>query len=238
MQRRIPSVLAAMALASVVFCIRAGGGEAAGGKAPDCVYVGTPNDVVAKMLAMAKITKDDVVYDPGCGDGRMVIAAARKYGCRGVGFEIVPKLVAEGRQIAKKRKVDHLVSIEDKDIYTVDYSKATVISMYLLPDMIVKLLPALEKMKPGSALINTARGDLVNEADLVWALEQGPLRAAALDVLGQEPPGPGHPFLARDDVLVTPHMGPHTAEATSAMGERALDDLLAVLSGRAPRYPI
>jgi len=153
MQRRIPSVLAAMALASVVFCIRAGGGEAAGGKAPDCVYVGTPNDVVAKMLAMAKITKDDVVYDPGCGDGRMVIAAARKYGCRGVGFEIVPKLVAEGRQIAKKRKVDHLVSIEDKDIYTVDYSKATVISMYLLPDMIVKLRPALEKMKAGSRIV-------------------------------------------------------------------------------------
>ena len=153
MQRRIPSVLAAMALASVVFCIRAGGGEAAGGKAPDCVYVGTPNDVVAKMLAMAKITKDDVVYDPGCGDGRMVIAAARKYGCRGVGFEIVPKLVAEGRQIAKKRKVDHLVYIEDKDIYTVDYSKATVISMYLLPDMIVKLRPALEKMKAGSRIV-------------------------------------------------------------------------------------
>ncbi len=96
----------------------------------------------------------------------------------------------------------------------------------------------LEKMKPGSALINTARGDLVCEADLVWALEHGPLRAAAVDVLGQEPPGPDHPFLGRDDVLVTPHMGPHTAEATSAMGEWALDDLLAVLSGRAPRYPI
>ena len=127
--------------------------RAAGDKTPDCVYVGTPNDVVAKMLEMAKIQKDDVVYDPGCGDGRMVIAAAKKYGCHGVGFEIVPKLVAEGRQIAKKRKVDHLVSIEDKDIFTVDYSKATVISMYLLPEMIVKLRPALEKMKPGSRIV-------------------------------------------------------------------------------------
>jgi SAM-dependent methyltransferase len=153
MQRVLPSVLAVVALTTLVSCAWGDADEAAAGKAPDCVYVGTPNDVVAKMLAMAKITKDDVVYDPGCGDGRMVIAAAREYGCRGVGFEIVPKLIAEGRQIAKKRKVDHLVSIEDKDIYTVDYSKATVISMYLLPEMIVKLRPSLEKMKPGSRIV-------------------------------------------------------------------------------------
>jgi D-3-phosphoglycerate dehydrogenase len=98
--------------------------------------------------------------------------------------------------------------------------------------------PLLEQVKPGSALINTARGELVNEADLVWALNEGPLRAAALDVLAHEPPGPGHPLLGRDDVLVTPHMGPHTAEATSAMGSWALEDLLAVLSGRAPRYAL
>jgi D-3-phosphoglycerate dehydrogenase len=96
----------------------------------------------------------------------------------------------------------------------------------------------LEQMKPGAALVNTARGGLVNEADLLWALDEGPLRAAALDVLAKEPPGPDHPFLRRDDVMVTPHLGPHTAEATSAMGTWALDDLLAVLSGRAPRYPI
>jgi D-3-phosphoglycerate dehydrogenase len=96
----------------------------------------------------------------------------------------------------------------------------------------------LEQMKPGAALVNTARGELVNEADLVWALEQGLLRAAALDVLATEPPGPDHRLLARPDVLVTPHMRPHTSEATSAMGAWALDDLLAVLSGRAPRYAI
>ena len=79
---------------------------------------------------------------------------------------------------------------------------------------------------------------LVDEDGLLWALEHGPLRAAALDVLDHEPPPPSHPLLGRDDVLVTPHMGPHTAEATAAMGERALDDLLAVLSGQAPRYPV
>jgi len=96
----------------------------------------------------------------------------------------------------------------------------------------------LERLKPGAALVNTARGGLIDEASLLWALEEGPLRAAALDVLVQEPPSPDHPLLQREDVLVTPHMGPHTAEATSAMGVRALDDLLAVLSGRAPRYPL
>ena len=96
----------------------------------------------------------------------------------------------------------------------------------------------LERLKPGAALVNTARGELIDEDGLLWALEEGPLRAAALDVLVQEPPPPDHPLLWRDDVLVTPHMSPHTAEATSAMGLGALDDLLAVLSGRAPRYPL
>ncbi len=98
--------------------------------------------------------------------------------------------------------------------------------------------PLLAQMKPGAALINTARGELIDEDALLRALDDGPLRAAALDVLAKEPPGPDHPLLHRDDVLVTPHMGPHTAEATSAMGSWALDDLLAVLSGRAPRYPL
>lgn len=96
----------------------------------------------------------------------------------------------------------------------------------------------LERLKPGAALVNTARGELIDEDGLLWALEEGPLRAAALDVLVQEPPPPGYRLLWRDDVLVTPHMSPHTAEATSAMGLGALDDLLAVLSGRAPRYPL
>ena len=96
----------------------------------------------------------------------------------------------------------------------------------------------LERLKPGAALVNTARGELVDESALLWALDEGPLRAAALDVLASEPPPPGHPLLGRDDVLVTPHIGPHTAEATTAMGRVALDELLAVLSGRTPRFPV
>jgi len=95
----------------------------------------------------------------------------------------------------------------------------------------------LSKLKAGAALVNTARGELVDEAALVRALDAGRLRAAALDVLCDEPPPTRHPLLGRDDVLVTPHIGPHTAEATTAMGRIALDELLAVLSGRPPRFP-
>ncbi len=95
-----------------------------------------------------------------------------------------------------------------------------------------------EQMKPGSALVNTARGELVDEAALLWALDQGPLRAAALDVLGQEPPRPGHPLMGRDDVFVTPHIAPHTVEATASMGQMAVDELLNVLSGGQARFAV
>jgi D-3-phosphoglycerate dehydrogenase len=93
-------------------------------------------------------------------------------------------------------------------------------------------------LKSGAVLVNTARGELIDESALLWALEEGPLRGAALDVLADEPPRTGHPLLGREDVLVTPHIGPHTAEATRAMGRMALDELLAVLSGRSPRFAV
>jgi D-3-phosphoglycerate dehydrogenase len=95
----------------------------------------------------------------------------------------------------------------------------------------------LARCKKESALINTARGELIDEAALVWALDAGLLRAAALDVLTIEPPLADHPLLGRDDVIVTSHIGPHTAEATAAMGRTALNELLAVLSGSEPMYP-
>jgi D-3-phosphoglycerate dehydrogenase len=94
----------------------------------------------------------------------------------------------------------------------------------------------LERLKPGAVLVNTARGELIDEAALLWALDHGPLAAAALDVLADEPPPVDHPLLHRTDVLVTPHLGARTKEATSAMGRMAVDELLAVLSGREPRF--
>jgi len=94
------------------------------------------------------------------------------------------------------------------------------------------------RMRTGSYLINTARGELVVEEDLLRALECGHIRGAALDTLRAEPPPANHPLLQRDDVLVTPHIGAHTGEATIAMGSAALHDLLAVLAGEAPRFPV
>jgi protein-L-isoaspartate O-methyltransferase len=153
--RIIASVVVAAGLVACASCTRGAAGEkdSQPTRTPDCVYVATANDVVAKMLEMAKIKKTDLVYDPGCGDGRMVIMAAKTYGCRGIGYEIDPKLVAEARAMAKKRKVDDLVKIEEQDIFKVDYSDGNVVAMYLLPDMIVKLLPQLEKMKDGSRIV-------------------------------------------------------------------------------------
>ena len=115
----------------------------------DCVYVPTPNDVTAKMLEMADVKQSDLLFDLGCGDGRIVVTAAKKFGCKAVGYEIDPQRVIEARDNVKKRKVEHLAKIEQKDIFTLDLSQASVIALYLLPGMNVKLVPQLEKLKPG-----------------------------------------------------------------------------------------
>jgi phosphoglycerate dehydrogenase-like enzyme len=96
----------------------------------------------------------------------------------------------------------------------------------------------LARMKPGAFLVNTARGELVVEGDLVRALDEGRLAGAALDALREEPPAPGSPLLEREDVILTPHSGADTEEARAAMGRGALDDLLAVLDGRPPLHPV
>jgi phosphoglycerate dehydrogenase-like enzyme len=96
----------------------------------------------------------------------------------------------------------------------------------------------LGRLRPGALLVNTARGELVDEDALVRALDDGRLAGAALDTLQEEPPGPDHPLAGRDDVIVTSHLGGQTAEATAAMGRAATGDLLAVLRGRPPRHPV
>jgi ribosomal protein L11 methylase PrmA len=120
---------------------------------PDVVYVGTPYDLVSKMLQMAKVKNGDVVYDLGCGDGRIVILAAQKYGCRGVGYDIDPERVKASRDNVARNKVENLVKIVQADIFELDLSKADVFPLYLLPEMNKKLLPQLEKLKPGSRIV-------------------------------------------------------------------------------------
>ncbi|MHC4692483.1 MAG: methyltransferase domain-containing protein [Planctomycetota bacterium] len=128
--------------------------EVAPNRRPDVVFVPTPQDVVDKMLELAEVTKDDLIYDLGCGDGRIVVTAAKKYGCRAIGYDIDPNRVKESRANVAKNNVGHLVSIEQKDVFTLDLSKANVITLYLLPKLNVKLIPQLEKLKPGSRIVS------------------------------------------------------------------------------------
>jgi methylase of polypeptide subunit release factors len=121
---------------------------------PDVVFVPTPQDVVDKMLEMAKVTKDDLVYDLGCGDGRIVVTAAKKYGCRAIGYDIDSERVKESKENVEINDVGHLVRIEQKDIFTLDLSRANVITLYLLPDLNVALIPQLEELKPGSRIVS------------------------------------------------------------------------------------
>jgi SAM-dependent methyltransferase len=123
-------------------------------KEPDIEYVPTPESVVAKMLEVANIGKNDVVYDLGCGDGRIIVTAAKKLGARGFGFDVDPVRVKESRENAKKAGVEHLVTIEQRDIFTVDLSPATVVTLYLLPELNVRLVPQLQKLKPGSRIVS------------------------------------------------------------------------------------
>jgi endoglucanase len=121
---------------------------------PDVVFVPTPQQVVEKMLELVQVTKDDLVYDLGCGDGRIVVTASKKYGCKSVGYDINPQRVRQSLENVKNNEVEDLVKIEQKDIFTLDLSDASVITLYLLPSTIAKLIPQLEKLKPGSRIVS------------------------------------------------------------------------------------
>ena len=98
-------------------------------------YVPTPQEVVDRMLDLAQVKKGDVVYDLGSGDGRIVVTAAKKYGVKAIGFEIDPQRIKESHENIKKAGVENLVEIRQQDIRTVDLSPATVLTMYLLPEV-------------------------------------------------------------------------------------------------------
>jgi len=123
-------------------------------RTPDVVFVPTPNDVVDKMLELAKVQKNDLVYDLGCGDGRIVVTAAKRFGCKAVGYDIDPDRVKESLENVARNNVGHLVRIEQKDIFTLDLSEVNVVTLYLLPRLNVKLIPQLEKLKPGSRIVS------------------------------------------------------------------------------------
>jgi SAM-dependent methyltransferase len=128
---------------------------AAGAQAPNLApYVPTPHDVVTRMLKLASTGPGDVVYDLGSGDGRIVIAAARDFGARGVGVDIDASLVAIAQADARAAGVDHLVSFRVQDALTVDISPATIVTLYLLSASNVRLQPVLTRgLKPGARIV-------------------------------------------------------------------------------------
>jgi len=120
---------------------------------PDVIYVPTRQTVVDSMLKVANVKAGDVVYDLGCGDGRIVVTAA-KLGARGIGIDIDPKRVAEANENVKKNNVGDRVQILNQDLFTTDLSEATVVTLYLLPNLNLKLRPVLWKLKPGTRIVS------------------------------------------------------------------------------------
>jgi hypothetical protein len=123
-------------------------------RVPDVIYVPTMDEAIDEMLGLANVTSKDLLYDLGCGDGRIVVTAAQKYGCRAVGFDIDPARVAESKNNVRNGGVSNLARIEERDIFQVDLRPADVVTLYLLPSLNLKLMPQISRMKPGSRVVS------------------------------------------------------------------------------------
>jgi SAM-dependent methyltransferase len=156
---------AAAAVAALVFvapaCHRptaaketAGAGKAT--RSPDVIFVPTPEPVVEEMMSLAKVKPGDVVYDLGCGDGRIAIAAAKRGATKSVCVDIDPERIAEARANAKEEGVEDKVTILQADLFQVDFSDATVVTLYLLPDLNLKLRPKILALRPGTRIVSHA----------------------------------------------------------------------------------
>jgi precorrin-6B methylase 2 len=120
---------------------------------PDVIFVPTPQPVVDAMLKLAKLKKGEMVYDLGCGDGRIVVTAA-KMGAKGKGFDVDPRRIKESKENVKKNKVEKEVQIIQEDIFELDLKEADVITLYLLPRLNVKLIPQLDKLRKGVRIVS------------------------------------------------------------------------------------
>lgn len=124
---------------------------------PDVVFVTTPHEVVAEILRLADVQRSDLLYDLGSGDGRIVITAARNRGARGVGIDIDPKLVELSRRNAEEAGVADRVRFIQQDLFQADFSAASVVTLYLLPDLNIRLRPLLfQQLQPGARVVSHA----------------------------------------------------------------------------------
>jgi ubiquinone/menaquinone biosynthesis C-methylase UbiE len=137
---------------------------------PDVIYVPTPQEVVDAMLKLAEVHTGDVVYDLGCGDGRIVATAAKQFGVRGVGIDINPERIAEARETLKKFGVTNLVTLRNADLFEADIKEASVVTLYLLTSLNIKLRPKLLRdLKPGTRIVSHSfdMGDWKPEKEMV-----------------------------------------------------------------------
>ncbi len=125
-------------------------------RTPDVIYVPTPERVVATMLDLAKVGAGDVVYDLGCGDGRIVVEAAKRGAKRAIGVDIDPERVAEARANVRQAGVGDRAEIREGDLFEMDLSDATVVTLYLLPDLNLRLRPKLLALRPGTRIVSHA----------------------------------------------------------------------------------
>jgi SAM-dependent methyltransferase len=149
LNRALIAVLAAFVIAGGAWVV------AQNKKSPDVPYVPTPQPVVDEMLKLAAVTKDDMVYDLGSGDGRIVITAAKQYGARGVGIDISSDRVSEANANAKEAGVTDRVKFLQQDLFESDLKEATVVTLYLLPEVNLRLRPKLlRELKPGTRIVS------------------------------------------------------------------------------------
>jgi len=129
--------------------------ESPAARAPDVIYVPTPQDVVEDMLRLADVGKGDVLYDLGSGDGRIPVTAAKKYGVRAIGIDIDPDRIKEANANARRNGVVRLVEFRQQDLFAASLHEATVVTLYLLPDLNLKLRPQLlAQLRPGARVLS------------------------------------------------------------------------------------
>jgi tRNA G37 N-methylase Trm5 len=144
-------LLLALSLAAAAATVQA----QTGGQQPDVIFVPTPQEVVDAMLKLANVHAGDVLYDLGSGDGRIPVTAAKQYGIRAYGIDVDPQRIQEANENAKKSGVTHLVQFRREDLFKADFKDATVVTLYLLPDLNVKLRPRLlAELKPGTRIVS------------------------------------------------------------------------------------
>ena len=188
MARSTAFVVALLTAAAAAVVVTAGPAASQSAQPPLAPYMATPQEVVDRMLQMAEVTKSDVVYDLGSGDGRLVITAAKQYGARGVGIDIDPALIAQSRANARKEGVEHLVEFRQQDALTVDVSPASVVTLYLLSGANLKLRPTLQKqLKPGSRIVSHqfGMGDWVPTRTETVIDQRGTSRLLYLWIIGR-----------------------------------------------------